>query len=92
MPDCFNNNLLFNIAGALEYTIVLFFSTLNFVKLKYGKKKKEKIFYNWVKAMEFLNSQIKGNKKNIDEKLNDLDEEKLDDCVPPELACWFETL
>lgn len=42
--------------------------------------------------MEFLNSQIKGNKKNVDEKLNDLDEEKLDDCVPPELACWFETL
>lgn len=41
--------------------------------------------------MEFLNSQIKGNKKSTDEKLNDSDEEKLVDYLPPELAFWFET-
>lgn len=41
--------------------------------------------------MEFLNSQIKGNKKNTDEKVNDSDEEKLVDSVPPEPAFWFET-
>lgn len=42
--------------------------------------------------MEFLNSQIKGNKKNTDEKVSDSDEEKLVDCVPPEHVFWFETL
>lgn len=48
--------------------------------------------------MEFLNSQIKQNKKSTDEKLNDSDEDKLVDCVPPELAflvwksvIWNET-
>jgi len=39
-----------------------------------------------VTAMDFLNSEIKGNKKSTDEKLNDSDEEKLVDSVPPELA------
>lgn len=43
-------------------------------------------------ATEFLNSQIKGNKKSTDEKLNDSDEEKLVDCIPLEFAFWFETL
>lgn len=43
-------------------------------------------------AMEFLNSQIKQNKKSTDERLNDSDEDKLVDCVPLELAFWFETL
>ena len=42
--------------------------------------------------MDFLNSEIKGNKKSTDEKLNDSDEEKLVDSVPPELAFWFEIL
>lgn len=42
--------------------------------------------------MEFLNSQIKGNKKSTDEKLNYSDEEKLVDCIPLEFAFWFETL
>lgn len=53
------------------------------------EKKKKKA---WVTATEFLNSQIKGNKKSTDEKLNDSDEEKLVDCVPLEFAFWFETL
>ena len=97
MQDCINNDLLFNVARALEHTTVLFFSTLNFVKPSVQKKRKKeekrkKVSYDWVTAMEFLNSQIKGNKKSTDEKLNVSDEEKLVDCVPPELAFWFETL
>lgn len=56
------------------------------------RRKRKKKNYDWVTAIEFLNSQIKGNKKSTDEKLNDSDEEKLVDCVPLEFAFWFETL
>lgn len=69
--------------------MVLLFMTLNFVKKdlkKEEKEEKEKKNYDWVTATEFLNSQIKGNKKSTDEMLNDSDEEKLVECIPLEFA------
>lgn len=81
--------------GLAEHTMVLLLTTLNFVKKdlkKEEKEEKEKKNYDWVTATEFLNSQIKGNKKSTDEKLNDSDEEKLVECIPLEFAFWFETL
>lgn len=80
-------------AGMTKLTTALLFATLNFFKQDFKKEEKEKEKEkDWVKATEFLNSQIKGNKKSTDEKLNYSDEEKLVDCIPLEFAFWFETL
>lgn len=45
-------------------------------------RKKLYFFNDQATAIEFLNNQIKGNKKNTDEKLNDSDDHKLLDYVP----------
>lgn len=79
-------------AGMTKHTMIFLLTTLNFCKQLLKKRKKKKKKKAWVTATEFLNSQIKGNKKSTDEKLNDSDEEKLVDCVPLEFAFWFETL
>jgi len=70
-------SLLLNTARALDHAILLLFSILNF--LKPSMRKKSVFFNDWATAMEFLNNQIKGNKKSTDEKLNDSDDHKLVD-------------
>lgn len=78
--------------GRTHHGTALYYTELRQKRLKERGKRRRKKNYDWVTATEFLNSQIKGNKKSTDEKLNDSDEEKLVDCVPLEFAFWFETL